>query len=75
MLYTLEHGQVISKQDALRWAAETLSPEWRDLIEQVRQDRFVQWNDPPSPGSVDRSIAFVRYVRERARIAAAEGKG
>lgn len=69
MLYTLEHGRVISKQDALQWAAETLSPEWRELIEQVRQDRFVQWNDPPRHGSVERSIAFVRYVRERARIA------
>jgi len=73
MLYTLAHGQVISKQDALRWAAETVPPEFRDLIEQVRQDRLVQWNHPPSPGSVDRSIAFVRYVRERARLAAAYG--
>ena len=72
-LYTLAHGQVISKQDALRWAAETVPPEFRDLIEQVRQDRLVQWNHPPSPGSVDRSIAFVRYVRERARLAAAYG--
>jgi hypothetical protein len=72
MLYTLEHGEVISKQDALRWAARTLAPEWRDLIDQVRQDRFVQWNDPPRPGSIDRSIAFVHYVQERARVVTLE---
>jgi Aminoglycoside adenylyltransferase, C-terminal domain len=75
MLYTLERGRVISKHDALRWAAERLSPKWRDLIEQVRRARFVHWNDPPRLGSVDRSIAFVRDVRESARIAAAEGAG
>jgi hypothetical protein len=67
MLHTLEHGEVISKKAALEWAAETLPAEWRDLIEQVRHDRFVPWNDPPRPGSVDRSVAFVEHVQERAR--------
>lgn len=67
MLYTLEHGAVISKQDALRWAAETLPPEWRDLIEQVRDDRSVRWNAPPRPGSMERAVAFVEYVQARAR--------
>jgi len=66
-LYTFEHGQVISKQDALDWGAAALPAEWRDLIDQVRQDRFVRWNDPPRPGSVERALAFVEYVRERAR--------
>ena len=67
MLYTLEHGEVISKQDALTWAAETLPPEWRELIEQVQQDRFVRWNEPSRPESVERAIAFVQYIQERAR--------
>jgi predicted nucleotidyltransferase len=67
MLYTLEHGEVISKQSALQWAAETLPAEWRALIDQVRKDRFVQWNDPPPPGSVDCTLAFVDHVQERAR--------
>jgi Aminoglycoside adenylyltransferase, C-terminal domain/Nucleotidyltransferase domain len=67
MLYTLEHGEVISKPAALEWASETLPSEWGDLIEQVRSDRFVTWNDPPRPGSVDRAAAFVAYVQERAR--------
>ena len=67
MLYTLERGEVISKQDALAWATVAMPAEWRDLIDQVRQDRFVRWNDPPWPGSVERSVAFVESVQERAR--------
>jgi hypothetical protein len=68
ILYTLEHGAVISKQDALAWAAETLPREWRDPIEQVRQDRLVAWNAAPRPGSVERAVAFVEYVQGRARV-------
>jgi predicted nucleotidyltransferase len=66
MLYTLERGEVIAKRTALRWAADTLAPEWRDLIRQVEGDRLVPWNDPPRPGSVERAIAFVEYVQDRA---------
>ena len=66
MLYTLERGEVISKQAALEWAANTFPPEWRELIDQVAGDRFVTWNDPPRPGSVERTVAFVEYVQARA---------
>jgi predicted nucleotidyltransferase len=65
MLYTLEHGAVISKSDALDWAGKAM-PVWGDLVEQVRRDRFVQWNAPPPPGSADRALAFVAHVQERA---------
>jgi predicted nucleotidyltransferase len=67
MLYTLEHGEVISKQDALAWATEALPEQWRQLIDQVRRDRFVQWNAPPRPGAVERTLAFIDYVQQRAR--------
>jgi hypothetical protein len=66
MLYTLERGEVIAKQDALAWAAETMPAEWRDLIDQVRQDRLLPWNDPPRPQSVARSLAFIEYVQQQA---------
>jgi predicted nucleotidyltransferase len=69
MLYTLEHGEVIAKQDALTWAAETLPAEWRALIAQVRADRSVRWDAPARPGSMERAIAFVEYVQARAREA------
>jgi hypothetical protein len=67
MLYTLEHGEVISKQGALDWATEAVTAEWSDLIDQVRRDRFVRWNDRPRPGSVERTLAFVEYMQQRAR--------
>jgi len=70
MLYTLERGEVISKQDALEWATRELPAGWHDLIDQVGQDRFVSWNDPPRPRSVDRTLAFVEYVQGRARTVA-----
>jgi hypothetical protein len=66
MLYTLEHGEVISKRHALDWGTVAMPAEWRDLIDQVRQDRFVRWNDPPRPGSVERALAFIQFVQERA---------
>jgi hypothetical protein len=66
MLYTLERGEVISKPDALEWAADALPAEWRDLIEQVRRDRYVPWNSPPPAGSIGRAVAFVEYVQARA---------
>jgi hypothetical protein len=69
MLYTLERGEVISKQDALEWGTASMPAEWRELIDQVRQDRFVRWNERPRPGSIERTLAFVAYVQERARTA------
>jgi hypothetical protein len=63
MLYTLRSGEIASKPAALAWALEELDPEWRELIEQVSEDRALPWNDPPRPGSVERTIAFAEYAR------------
>jgi hypothetical protein len=73
MLYSLEHGRVISKRHALEWATRSMPTEWHGLIDQVREDRFVQWDDPPRPGSVERSLAFIEYVQERARTGSRDG--
>jgi hypothetical protein len=73
MLYTFERGEVISKREALDWGTEAMPAEWRDLIDQVRQDRLVPWRDPPRPGSVERTLAFIDYVQERARLRGARG--
>jgi hypothetical protein len=66
MLYTLERGEVIAQPGALDRAAEALPAEWHDLIRQVRQDRNLPWNAPARPGSIERAIAFVEYVRTQA---------
>jgi hypothetical protein len=34
----------------------------------VLEDRFVPWNDPPRPGSVERSLAFIEYATQRAQV-------
>jgi predicted nucleotidyltransferase len=67
MLSTLEQGEVISKRRALEWAKDVMPDEWQGLIRQVCEDRFVTWNAPPRPGSVQKTGAFVEYARQRAR--------
>ena len=66
MLYTLETGEVASKPAALEWAKSTLPAQWQGLIQQVIDDRPLPWNDPPRPGSVEATIAFSEYAKERA---------
>jgi hypothetical protein len=66
MLYTLETGEVASKPACLEWAKRTLAPAWGDLIQQVLDDRALPWNDPPRPGSVEPTLAFAEFARERA---------
>ncbi len=68
MLYTLETGQVASKQASLEWAKGALTSRWRDLIQQALDDRVLGWNpdDRPRPGSVEATLAFAEYAMERA---------
>jgi Domain of unknown function (DUF4111) len=68
MLYTLETGEVASKRTSLEWARHALSPAWKDLIQQVFDDRTLGWDpdDPPRTGSVEATIAFAEYAKERA---------
>jgi predicted nucleotidyltransferase len=68
MLYTLDTGAVTSKPASLEWAKQALSSPWHDLIQQVLDDRAIGWDpgDPPRPGSVEATIAFADYAKERA---------
>ena len=69
MLHTLETGEVASKQASLEWAKHALSPAWHDLIQQALDDRALGWDpdDPPRTGSVEPTVAFAEYAKERAR--------
>jgi hypothetical protein len=68
MLYTLDTGEVASKRASLEWAQHTLDPAWRNLIQQVLDDRALGWNpdEPPRAGSVEATIAFAEYAKELA---------
>jgi Domain of unknown function (DUF4111)/Nucleotidyltransferase domain len=68
MLYTLETGEVASKPAALEWAKEALPPTWNDLIQQALDDGVRGWDpdDPPRAGSVESTVSFAQWARERA---------
>lgn len=70
MLYTLDTGEVASKHAALKWARKALIPQWKDLIQQVIDDRARGWDpaDPPRQGSVEATIAFAEYAKKRAAV-------
>ncbi|MDQ2750756.1 MAG: DUF4111 domain-containing protein [Actinomycetota bacterium] len=66
VLFTLVNASVASKPAALRWAARTLDPRWRRLLQQTLDDRTRGFGltDPPRPGSLDASLAFGSYAHE-----------
>ncbi|MEJ7812766.1 MAG: GNAT family N-acetyltransferase [Gemmatimonadaceae bacterium] len=63
-LYTLGHGEVVSKRVAATWAEAALSARWVPLIRRAWDGR----RDPDARASreeVDETLALVRYVLER----------
>jgi predicted nucleotidyltransferase len=68
MLYTLETGEVSSKHASLEWARHALPSVWKGLIQQALDDRTLGWDpdDPPRTESVEATIAFAEYAKERA---------
>jgi len=67
MLYTLVHGQVVSKPAAARWALATLDGRWVGLIERAVQGRHVP-GSALAPGDQAETMAYIRYaLDDRAR--------
>ncbi len=68
-LATLDTGRVISKQAALTWGRQRLSPEWSKLIEQVRRDRPRGYDESDLTPSdrIEQARAFASYAEARAR--------
>ena len=64
MLYTTDRAEVASKPGALEWALRNLSPQWRPLLAQVRDERGSGWEPgrPPAPGQADAGRAFAAYA-------------
>ncbi|GAC1432028.1 MAG: nucleotidyltransferase domain-containing protein [Chloroflexota bacterium] len=65
LLYTLQHGAVVSKPAATRWARETLGERWAALIERAvaRQHEAGQAPD----ADVDDTLALIRHTVEQCR--------
>lgn len=64
MLYTLEHGEIVSKPAAARWAQTKLDERWSPLIERALAGRHTPYLDP-DPNDVDETRALMRYMLER----------
>lgn len=60
-LFTLAHGEVVSKPAAAAWAHATLPPPWPALIAQA-----LIWRHDKRPDDMTEMLAFVRYTIERA---------
>ena len=61
VLHALEHGTIVSKPGAVRWARETLSARWLEVLEKAlnasqseKQDAFLS-----------ETLDFIHYVREQ----------
>ncbi len=62
ILYTLAHGEVITKPVAAVWAQRELGEPWRELI-----GRALVWRGDHIPDDMTATLAFIRYVLARCR--------
>ena len=66
ILYTLEHGEVVSKSAAARWGEETLHARWTPLI----RGAWIGRQDPdaaPRAADLSETWAFIRYAIGRSK--------
>jgi hypothetical protein len=66
ILYTLDHGAVVSKPVAVRWAQQILDVRWGPLIVRTWEGRHHPGLDALSD-EVSETLAFIRYTIERSR--------
>ena len=66
ILYTLQFGNVVSKDKAARWAKETMGERWKALINRA----WVGRHNPPLTADTDdinQTLDFIRYALERSQ--------
>lgn len=63
VLYTLQHGTVVSKLVAARWAQATLDERWVSLIERAWAGRH-NAGEEPSPEDINGTLEFLRHTVE-----------
>ena len=62
-LYTLKHGDVISKKRSAEWAMANLDKKWAFLINQA-----LSWHFGDMPGDIGQTQDFIRYVFREAGL-------
>lgn len=61
-LYAFEHGEIVSKPAAGRWALGALDSQWKELIE-----RALTQKADLSPEGLDKTISLIQYTLERSK--------
>jgi len=59
-VFLLEHGVVVSKQDAAAWALSSLPPQWAALISEAEE-----WCEGDPESSLSATLAFIRFAIDR----------
>lgn len=66
ILYTLEHGDVVSKRAAAQWGEESLGSRWRPLIKRAWVGR-INPDEPPQESDLADTWSLIEYAVETAR--------
>jgi predicted nucleotidyltransferase len=74
VLYTLQHGAVVSKRVAAHWAQESLDESWVSPIERAWEGRRNP-DEAASSADIQRTLDFIRYTLERSRQWADDAEG
>jgi hypothetical protein len=61
VLHALEHGTVVSKPKAVRWARESLDTSWLPLIDKAVA---VSWHETQED-FLDETLDFIRFIKEQ----------
>ncbi len=66
MLFTVRHGTLVSKRQALLWAAEELDQRWRELVLRAEGERVQGWDPAHRPVHelVERTRQFAEYATQ-----------
>jgi hypothetical protein len=60
MLYTFQHGEIVSKPEAARWAQANLEPRWVELLAQA-----LVWKQGDNLPGLPETIEFIRYTMDK----------
>ncbi len=66
MLFTVHYGTLVSKRQALLWAAEELDQRWRELVTRAERERVRGWDPTHRPDRelVEQTHQFAEYATQ-----------
>ena len=62
VLYTVQHGDIVSKNTAARWARDYLGPQWSGLVDQA-----IHWREGLPFDRLDEILALIEETLRRCR--------